>query len=59
MKDIAAIILINSREPEPDTIQKAEEEKIPLLVSDLPAFELIGRLYELGVRGRGNGAAGV
>lgn len=49
MKGLAGIVLVNGREPEADTLQKAEEENIPLLLSDLPAFELIGRLYNLGL----------
>lgn len=51
MKGLAGIVLVNGREPEPDTLRKAREEDIPLLVSDLPAFELIGRLYNLGLSG--------
>ena len=50
-KDLSGIIFVNGREPEEDTIQKAEEERIPLLVSDMPAFELIGKLYEIGITG--------
>jgi hypothetical protein len=49
MKDIAAIILVNSREPEQDTIEKADEENVVIMASELPAFELVGRLYELGI----------
>ena len=51
MKDLAGIALVNGREPEEDTVEKAERESIPILVSRLPAFELVGRLYGLGVRG--------
>ena len=51
MKGIAGIVLVNGREPEADTLQKAEDENIPLLVSGLPAFELIGRLYNLELSG--------
>jgi len=51
MKALAAVCLVNGREPEEETREKAEQEKIPLLVSDLPAFEVIGRLYELGLSG--------
>ena len=51
MKNLAGIVLVNSREPEEDTLAKAQEEDIPLLISDLPAFELIGRLYNLGLSG--------
>lgn len=52
MKSLGGIILINSREPEEATVRKAEEEGIPVLVSPMPAFELVGRLFEMGVSGR-------
>ena len=51
MKSLSAIILVNSREPEEETARKAEAEKIPIMISSLPAFELVGRMYELGLRG--------
>ena len=51
MKELSGIILVNGRKPDQDTIQKAEAENIPVMVSRLPAFELVGRLYNLGVRG--------
>jgi hypothetical protein len=50
-KDLAGIILVQGRQPEKDTIAKAEEENIPVLVSGLSAFELVGRLYKAGIRG--------
>ncbi len=50
-KDLAAIILVQGRHPEKDTVVKAGEEGIPILVSDLSAFELVGRLYKAGIRG--------
>lgn len=51
MKGLAGIVLVNGREPEANTLVKAREENIPLLVSALPAFELIGLLYNLGLSG--------
>jgi hypothetical protein len=51
MKDLAGIILVNGREPEQDTIEKAEEENIAIMVTELPTFELVGRLYGLGITG--------
>jgi DNA-binding LacI/PurR family transcriptional regulator len=50
-KDLAGIILVQGRQPEKDTIAMAEKENIPILVSSLPAFELVGRLYKAGIRG--------
>jgi len=49
MKELAGVILVNRREPEQETIEKAEEEGIVIMVSELPAYELAGRLYELGI----------
>jgi hypothetical protein len=51
MKDLAGIILVNSREPESETLEKAEAEKVPIMVTEMPTFELIGMLYSLGIVG--------
>ncbi len=51
MKDFAGIILVNGREPEQDTIEKAEAENIAIMVTELSTFELVGRLYGLGITG--------
>lgn len=51
MKELAGIILTGGREPDPGTLQKAEEEGIPVLVSPLFTFELVGRLYQKGISG--------
>lgn len=48
---LSAIVLIQGRQPEEETIQKAQQEGIPILVSKLPAFETIGRLHALGILG--------
>jgi predicted transcriptional regulator len=53
MKELAGIILTGGREPDSDTLQKAEEEEIPILVSPLYAFELVGKLYQMGISGMG------
>ena len=51
MKGLAGIVLVNGREPETETLQKASTENVVILVSALPAFEVIGRLYGLGLSG--------
>ena len=51
MKNMAGIILVNGREPEEDTIEKAQVENIVIMVTEMPTFELVGRLYELGITG--------
>ncbi len=54
MKKLAGILLVNNRNPEKETIKKAEEENVPVLVSKMNAFELIGKLYALGITGTSN-----
>lgn len=51
LKGLVGIILVNGREPEAQTLEKAEQERIPILVSRLPAFEVVGRLYTHGIVG--------
>jgi hypothetical protein len=55
MKELAGIVLVCGREPEDETLEKAEAEDLPILVSELPAFELVGRLYNLGIQGTTHG----
>ena len=45
LKELAGIIIVNGRKPEEETIKKAEKEGIPIIVTELRAFEIIGKLY--------------
>jgi serine kinase of HPr protein (carbohydrate metabolism regulator) len=47
LRDLAAIILVNSQEPEEDTAEQSNEEGIPILGTTLPTFEITGKLYDL------------
>ena len=51
LKDLAAVVLVNGRTPDPETLEKAREEKVVVLGSELPAFELVGKLHQMGIRG--------
>lgn len=50
-RDIAAIIVVNSRVVEPEILEKAEKDKIPIFVTDMNAFQAVGKLYAAGIRG--------
>jgi hypothetical protein len=52
LNGLAGIVLVNGRRPEPDTAARAEEERIPIISTDLPAFDVAGILHGLGIRGR-------
>lgn len=52
LNGLAAIVLVNGRQPEPDTLAKAEENGIPIISTPLQAFDVIGILFGLGIHGR-------
>ncbi len=52
LKELAGIVIVSGREPQQETLTKAEEEGVAILVTELPGFEVVGRLYQLGLRGR-------
>ena len=54
MKGLSGIVIINGREPEEETVNKAEEKSVPIMVSQMTAFELSGKLYALGLPGAKN-----
>ena len=49
LKRIPAVLLVNGKQPSPETIEKAKEEKIVILTTPLSCFEISGRLYQLGL----------
>ena len=51
--DLRAVIFSSGRQPEAEVVARAAEEGIALFASPSDTFELVGRLYQLGVRGTG------
>jgi len=47
LKELAAIVLVKGYEPEADAAAQSNEEGIPILSSELEAFELTGTLFDL------------
>jgi len=46
LKDLSAIILVKGLIPDQSTIDKSNEENIPILGTDDQTFRIAGRLYE-------------
>jgi len=51
-KELCGIIVVHGRTPEAATLQKAEQEHIPILVTLLSSYDVVARLCELGVTNR-------
>jgi serine kinase of HPr protein (carbohydrate metabolism regulator) len=47
LKELAAVILIKNLEPDPDMLLQANEEGIPVLGTQLFAFDMSGKLFNL------------
>jgi predicted transcriptional regulator len=51
LKELAAIVLVNGREPDTETAERAEKERVPIFGTPFSSFEFVGRLYGLGIKG--------
>jgi predicted transcriptional regulator len=49
LRDMAAIMVSGGQTPDDETLQKANEEKIPILLWPDSVYQLAGRLYAMGV----------
>lgn len=51
-KRLAGVIIAGDIKPDEEALQKAKEKDIPVFLTKMNAFEIVGRLYKLGIRGR-------
>lgn len=51
LKDLAAVCLVGGRQPTDELLEKAEQEGMPILTTELDAFSLAGGLHKQGVAG--------
>jgi predicted transcriptional regulator len=49
--DVAAVIITGGKNVPAETVELASKFNIAVLSSDLPTFELVGKLYQLGLGG--------
>ena len=49
--NLAGVVITEGMAPDTATLQKAEEEEIPIMTTPLTAYTVAGKLYELGVPG--------
>ncbi len=49
MRDLSGILLVNGKKGEEKTLKKGTDKDVPILKTEKSAYEIAGRLYELGV----------
>ncbi|HEY5534637.1 MAG TPA: serine kinase [Ignavibacteria bacterium] len=50
LKELSAIIIVMNKDIQKDAKEKADEEKITILKTELTAFQISGKMYEFGIR---------
>lgn len=48
--NLAGVVVTEGAKIDPTTVEKANQEGVPILTTALTTYELAGRLYELGVK---------
>ena len=50
--DVSGIVITSGKQVPQETVELASKYDIPILISGLPTFELVGKLYALGLGAR-------
>jgi hypothetical protein len=50
LRDVSAVIITENAQPEADVIEKANQQNVILLGTSEPSYEIVGKLWELGIR---------
>ena len=52
LNDLAGVVIVNGKRPSDETLSKAQEEGVTILLSEESTFDIVGELYKLGIRGK-------
>lgn len=50
LREVSAVILTENAQPDADVIEKANDQGVVLLSTEKASYEIVGKLWELGVR---------
>jgi len=50
LREVCAVIITENALPEVDVIAKANEQNVILLATSTPSYQVVGELWELGIR---------
>ena len=52
LNDLAGVIIVKGKRPTEETLAKAQEEGVSIFLTPENTFDIVGALYELGIRGK-------
>ena len=47
LKDLAGIVVVQGASPDKDTLERASKEGVPIMVTELAKFEVVGKIYRI------------
>ena len=50
LREVAVVIITEGAQPEADVLAKATEQGVILLSTSAPSYEVVGKLWEMGIR---------
>jgi hypothetical protein len=50
LREVSAVIITENAQPDEDVIEKANEQDVVLLSTKEPSYQIVGELWEMGVR---------
>jgi hypothetical protein len=50
LRDVSVVIITENAQPEADVIEKANQQNVTLLATPEPSYEIVGKLWDLGIR---------
>jgi predicted transcriptional regulator len=52
VKELAGVVIVGNKAIDPETLKKADSEKVPLISTELSTFEVAGMLYNIFGKGK-------
>jgi hypothetical protein len=50
LREVSAVILTENAQPDADVVEKANDQGVVLLSTEKPSYEIVGKLWEMGIR---------
>jgi len=50
LREVSAVIITENAQPDADVIEKANQQGVVLLSTSEPSYQVVGKLWELGIR---------
>jgi predicted transcriptional regulator len=50
LREVSAVVITENAQPDADVLEKANQQNVILLATSAPSYQIVGELWELGIR---------